>query len=135
MNSGDSVVVQQNNFPNAGMGHIVVIVGYDPVRGFKVKSTDENSGKVEWIPENRITWFQSIFTEEVYQAVTYDFYGPNGIQKWDQNGTYFINRHNVVRTLQNAHQVETGEQLATDFNRRTGILINDFGFVLKFNKN
>ena len=117
------------------MGHIVVIVGYDPVRGFKVKSTDENAGKVEWIPENRITWSQSIFTEEIYEAVTYDFHGPNGIQKWDQNGQmYFLNRLNVIGTLQNAHQVETGEQLGTDFNRRTGILLNDFGFVLKFKK-
>ena len=100
MNSGDYVVIQQNKYPNNGMGHIVVIVGYDPVRGFKVKSTDENDGKEEWIPENRITWFQSIFTEEIYEAVTYDFQAPNGIQKWDQNGryVYFINGLNVVRT-------------------------------------
>ena len=105
------------------MGHIVVIVGHDPVRGFKVKTTDENDGTVKWIPENRITWYQSIFTEEIYQAVTYNYYGR-----------IFLDRINVIRTLQNAHLVETNEQLGTDFNQRSGILLNDFGFVLKFKK-
>ena len=127
------MVVQQNNFPNDGMGHIVVIVGYDPVRGFKVKSSDENDGKVEWIPESRMTWFQSIVTEETYQAVTFDHSGVNGVPVSVQNGqTFYTNRNKVILTLQNAHQMETGEQLGTNFNRRPGILLNDFGFVLKF---
>ena len=127
------------------MGHIVVIVGYDPahiypsdpnpIPSFKVKSSDENAGKVEWIPVNRMTWFQSVVTEEVYEAVTYDRLGPNGLQKIDQNGQiYFINRINVIRSLQSAHQVETNKQLGTNFNQRTGILLKDSGFVLKLKK-
>ena len=117
------------------MGHVVVIVGYDPVRGFKVKMTDENDGKVDWIPENRLTWFQSIVTEEIYQAVLNDFCGPNGTQITDQNGqTYFFNRCNIIGALQNAHQVQTGEQLGTDFNQRRQMLLKDIGFALKFKK-
>ena len=117
------------------MGHIVVIVGYDPVRGFKVKSSDEDDGKVEWIPENRMTWFQSCVTEDVYGAVTYD-HDLNGRQYFDQNGQiiYFLNQGKVIQSLKTAHQVETGYQLGTNFNKRTGVLLNDFGFVLKFKK-
>ena len=118
------------------MGHIVVIVGYDPVRGFKVKSTDENHGKVEWISENRITCFQSIATEEIYQAVAFDHSGVNGILVWtNSNGqTYYTNRDKVISTLQSAHQAVTGKQLGTDFLHRWDILLNDFGFVLEFKK-
>ena len=127
-------MVQQNP-PGDAIGHIVVLVGYDTVRGFKVKSSDENDGKVEWISENRMTWFQSLITEDVYGAVTYD-HDLNGRQYFDQNGQiiYFLNRGKVIQSLQTAHQVETSEQLATNFNQRTGILLNDTGFVLKFKK-
>ena len=132
MNGGAYVVVQQNP-PGDAIGHIVVLVGYDPVRGFKVKSSDENDGRVEWIPENRITWFQSCVTEEEYEAATYDYCAPNGIPARNQNGR-FCNREKVISTLNNAYQAATNEQLGTNFNQRTGILLSDFGFVLKFKK-
>ena len=132
MNGGAYVVVQQN-FPDAEIGHIVVLVGYDSARGFKVKSSDENDGKVEWIPENRMTWHQYCVTEEDYEAVTYDYCATNGIPSKNQNGR-FCNRDNVISTLKNAHQVETGEQLGTNFYKKMGVLLDDFGFVLKFKK-
>ena len=100
-----------------------------------MKSSDENAGKVEWIPVNRMTWFQSVVTEEVYGAVTYD-HQPNGLQWTDHNGQiiYFPNRIKVIRSLQSAHRRETNEHLGTNFVQRTGILLKDSGFVLKFKK-
>ena len=131
MNSGDYIVIQQK-FPFDGLGHIVVIVGYDPNRGFKIKSTDENDVIVKWIPKNRINWLQSFITEEDYQAVTFDHSGMNSTV---QNGQHFnANREKVISALQVAHQVETGEQLRTDFNHRPDVQLFHFGFVLKFNK-
>ena len=120
INGGDYVVVQQNRSGD-GIGHAVVLIGYDPVRGFKVKSSDENKGKVEWIPENQMTWYQYIVTEDQYEAVTY---GPSCV----------LNRNQVVNTLKMAHQMVTGNMLNTDFAKRNFLLLQDVGFVLKFEK-
>ena len=114
------------------MGHVVVIVGYDSVRGFKIKTTDEDSGKVMWIPADRMTWFQCFATEESLKGVRF---GP---PTWDSatNRQIFsgTDRPRVIQELKNAHRLETGEELNTDFTQRTGERILDFGFVLKFSK-
>ena len=107
------------------MGHMVVIVGYDPVKGFKIKSSDEKSGTVEWIPLSRMTWNQAVVTETKYRAV--QFYNPTTGWKVDQRL--------VENALSSAHQKETGEVLTTNFSQRNNVfLLNDFGFVLKFKK-
>ena len=106
-------------------GHVVVIVGYDPVKGFKIKSSDENSGTIEWIPLSRMTWNQAVVTETKYQAVQFG----TATTGWKDN------QQLVEKALSSAHQKETGEVLATDFTQRKDIfLLNDFGFVLKFKK-
>ena len=71
MDSGDYIVTQLMSFPFHGIGHVVVIVGYDPVRGFKIKSSDEESGEVIWIPFERMTWFQCFATEEDLKGVRF----------------------------------------------------------------
>ena len=120
------------SFPYTGIGHVVVIVAYDFVRGFKVKSTDEEHGVVIWIPFDRMTWFQCFATEEKLKGVRF---GPT---TWDfaANKTIYrgTDRPRVIKELQNAHQNVTGEELNTDFTQREGDRILDFGFVLKFNK-
>ena len=116
------------------MGHIVVIVGYDPARGFKVKSSDENDGKVEWIPENRMTWFQYVVTEEKYKVVRYNTGGFGDYQIIENGQSYFVSRNRVANSLRRAHQKKTGEMLNTDFAQRNQVFLTDFGFVLKFEK-
>ena len=125
----------QQNVPGAGIGHIVVLVGYHPVRGFKVKSSDENAGTVEWIPETRMTWYQYVVTEEEYEVVKYNIGGRTATEKTDENGQrYFINRNQVVKSLMRAHKMATGIMLNTNFSQRNQVFLNDFGFVLKFKK-
>ena len=134
LNLGDYVVIQQNP-PGDGIGHIVVLVGHDPNRGFKVKSSDENAGTVEWIPENRMTWYQSVVTKEEYEIVKYKTGGTTATEKIDQNGQrYFLDRNQVVKSLMRAHKQETGIMLNTNFSQRNQVFLNDFGFVLKFKK-
>ena len=107
------------------IGHMVVIVGYDPVKGFKIKSSDENCGTVEWIPLSRMTWNQAVVTETKYRAV--QFYNPTTGWKVDQRL--------VENALTLAHQNKTGQVLTTNFTIRKNVyLLNDFGFVLKFKK-
>ena len=125
MNGGAYVVVQQNP-PGDAIGHIVVIVGYDPSLGFKVKLSDENDGRLEWNPENRMTWYQYIVTEEEYEVVMYNFGGFGGVQIGSKN--------QVVNSFRRAHLNETGEILNTDFDQRNELFLDDFGFVLKFSK-
>ena len=133
MNGGAYVVVQQNP-PGDAIGHIVVLVGYDPALGFKVKSSDENAGKVEWIPENRMTWYQYVVTEEEYQVVRYNSGGFGGVQIVENGQSYFISPTRVADSLRRAHQIETSEMLKTDFAQRNSVTLTDFGFVLKFVK-
>ena len=133
MNGGAYVVIQQNP-PGDAIGHIVVLVGYDPVRGFKMKSSDENDGKVEWIPENRMTWYQYVVTEEKYKVVRYNSSGFGGIQIVENGQSYILSRNQVVNSLRGAHRQETGEMLNTNFAERNEIFFADFGFVLKFKK-
>merc|ERR1712130_395426 len=123
--SGDYVVIQQNMM-GSGIGHMVVIVGYDPLKGFKIKSSDENSGTVEWIPLSRMTWYQAIVTEDKYKMA--QFYNP-ATNSWN------VDQRLVENALTLTHQKETGDVLATDFKQRKNVyLLNDFGFVLKFKK-
>ena len=135
MNSGDYVVIQQNP-PGDGIGHIVVLVGYDSqAKKFKVKSSDENVGKVEWIPENRMTWYQYVVTEEEYEVVKFKTGGITATEKTDQNGqSYFLDRNKVQKSLIGAHKTEFGTSLNTNFSDRYEVFLCDFGFVLKFKK-
>ena len=132
MEAGDYIVTQLNSFPYTTIGHAVVIVGYDSVRGFKIKSTDEESGKVIWVPFDRMTWFQCFATEEELKVVRF---GP---ATWDSATNRMIfsrtDRPRVIQELEGAHREETGEELNTDFTQRTGERILDFGFVLRFKK-
>ncbi len=122
----------QQNPPGDAIGHFVVLVGYDPVQGFKVKSTDDDKGIVEWIPEHRMTWYQYVVTEHEYEVVKYN---SGGVEKIDQNGQrYFLDRTKVVKSLQIAHQTEIGIKLNTDFTQRKTVFLQDAGFVLKFKK-
>ena len=112
------------------MGNIVVLVGYDSVRGFKIKSTDELSGEIKWIPLDSMTWFQCFVTEEDLKGVGFN-------ATWDSDANKMIfrtDRPRVIQELKNAHRIETGEELSTDFTRRTGTRLLDFGFVLKFKR-
>ena len=124
----------QLNPPGDAIGHIVVIVEYDPVRGFKVKSSDENTGRLEWIPENRMTWYQYVVTEEEYQVVKYNSGGSGGVEIVENGQSFFISSIRVVDSLKRAHLNETGKMLSTDFGQRKKVFLEDFGFVLKFNK-
>ena len=133
MNGGAYVVVQQNP-PGDAIGHIVVLVGYDPALGFKVKSSDENAGKVEWIPENRMTWYQYVVTEEEYQVVRYNSGGFGAVEIVENGQSYFVNPNWVVYSLRRVHLTETGEMLNTDFAQRNEVFLTDFGFVFKFKK-
>ena len=133
MNGGGYVVVQQNP-PGDAIGHIVVLVGYDPILGFKVKSSDENSGRVEWIPENRMTWYQYVVTEKGYKVVEYNSRGFGGFPIFENGQVKWLSRNRVVDSLRHAHRNETGEILITDFAQRNQIFLADFGFVLKFTK-
>ena len=133
MNGGAYVVVQQNP-PGDAIGHIVVLVGYDPALGFKVKSSDENDGRVECIPENRMTWYQYVVTEEEYKVVRYNSGGFGGVQIVENGQSYFLSPNRVVHSLRIAHQNETGEMLNTDFAQRNQVFLTDDGFVLKFKK-
>ena len=122
MDAGHYIVVQMMYFPRTEVGHIVVIVGYDPVRGFKIKSTDEQVGEVEWIPFDQMTWFQCSVTEKDLKAVRqYQW------RSFDESV-----RNKVIDELRKWHKIATGEKLGTDFTRRTGKRLLDFGFVLKF---
>ena len=108
------------------IGHMVVIVGYDSVKNeFKIKSSDENCGTVEWIPLSRMTWNQAVATETNYRAV--QFYNP-ATNSWN------VDQGLVERALSSAHQKETGQVLTTNFSQRKHAMLNDCGFVLKFNK-
>ena len=133
MNGGAYVVIQQN-FPVVGIGHIVVLVGYDSVLGFKVKSSDENAGKVEWIPENRMTWYQYVVTEEEYKVVRYNSGGSRGVEIVENGHRYYVCPNWVENTLRRTHLNETGGILTTNFARRNEVFLTDFGFVLKFKK-
>ena len=134
-------MVQQNP-PGDEIGHVVVLVGYDPALGFKVKSSDENAGRVEWIPENRMTWFQYLVTEEEYEVVKYNSGGSGGIEKIRNGQSYFLNQSRVMKSLMRAHRNETaairgairGDMLNTNFAQRNTVFLTDFGFVLKFVK-
>ena len=120
-------------FPFTGIGHAVVIVGKDSVRGFKIKSSNEDSGEEIWIPFDRMTWFQCCATEEEFKRVRF---GP---PVWDAATNKMIfsrtDRPRVIQELKNAHRMETGEELDTEFTQRAGYRILDYGFVLKFKKN
>ena len=122
----------QQNPPGDAIGHIVVLVGYDPALGFEVKSSDEKDGRVEWIPENRMTWYQYVVTEEEYQVVRYNSSGFGGVQIVENGQSFFLSQNRVVDSLRSAHRNETGEMLSTDFARRNEVFLDDFGFVLKF---
>ena len=124
MDAGHYIAVQMMCFPRTEVGHIVVIVDYDPVRGFKIKSTDEKVGEVEWIPLNQMSWYQCNVTEKDLKAV------------WQYSSEIFDDndREKVIEDLDKWHKTATGQELGTDFTQRTGKRMNDFGFVLKFNK-
>ena len=92
--AGDNIVVQQN-MPNAQLGNIVLIVGYDPEKGFKIKNSHpigEDGGKIEWIPVNRMTWYQYIVTEENYEVI-----------KFFDGEVHKQNRNAVIKLLGTAH--------------------------------
>ena len=71
LDQGHYIIVQMMSFPHTEVGQIVVIVGYDSVRGFEIKSSDEENGKVVWIPFDRMTWFQCFATEEIMKGVRF----------------------------------------------------------------
>ena len=135
MNSGDYIVVQVMTFPYSGIGHIAVIVEYDEKRGFKIKETDDENGRVDWIPVDHMTWFQCSATEEYFNYILYPRPDAAGNQVLDTNWSSIFDqtdREKVIQDLKKSYHRETGEELETDFAKRTGRRILDFGFVLKF---
>ena len=128
MNSGDNIVVQMMSFPYFGIGHIAVIVGYDEENGFKIKETDEEKGKVTWIPLDHMTWLQCSATEEDFKHIMYYRTDAAGNQVLEPD------RDKVIQRLKGCFRNETGQELETDFTERSGQKILDFGFVLKFKR-
>ena len=109
------------------MGHVVVIVGFDPAKGFKIKNSAK--GKTEWIPVNRMTLFQNLCISERYKAIGFRLDGN------DRNARNFrSNRAEVVRRIKNAHKQKTGLNLSDFADPGMEPVLNDFGFVLKFKK-
>ena len=129
MTSGEYILVQLMSFPNPEIGHIAVIVEYDEENGFKIKETDEEKGKVTWIPLNHMTWLQCSATEECFEHILYPQIDEAGNQVFDQP-----DRGKVIQRLKRCFRNETGQELETDFTERSGQKILDFGFVLKFKR-